>query len=93
LIKRYADPRSTFDIAEDNSRLLFQKLFDDIKEVCRNLFRTMMNKANRKVYEAGKISFLNNLEQVFTKLSEIDPTLKAIIDAAFDEASKMTTIK
>jgi hypothetical protein len=88
LLKRYGEQKSTYDFEEENDQLLFNKLFEDIKAICRKLFAKMMEKATDSGRQTGIIEFFLNLQSILARLSEADTAFAAIIDKAYEQAKK-----
>jgi len=89
LINRYGEQQSKYGFEEDNNKLLFTKLFEDVKSICRKLFHKMMDKAKDSGRQIGTVEFFQNLQHVLAKLSEEDPAFGAIIDNAYEKAKQI----
>jgi hypothetical protein len=89
LIKRYGEQQSQFGFQEDGDRLLFIKLFEDVKSICKMLFSKVMDKAKDSGRQIGTIEFFHNLQSILAKLSEADPAFRIIIDKAYEDARQV----
>lgn len=86
LLNQYGEQHSKYDFEEENDRMLFEKLFEDVKETCRQLFHKMMDKAKESGRQIGTMEFFNNLQHVLAKMSETDPVFKSKVDRAYEDA-------
>ncbi len=88
LIKCYGEQKSTYNFQEENDRLLFYKLYENVKEICKGLFGKMMFKAEESGRTKGTIDFFFSLRDVLGKMSEADADFCARIDSAYEEAKR-----
>jgi hypothetical protein len=73
LEKKYGIQKSKFDFEEDNCKMLFDKLFSDVKQVCRDLFHKMMSRAGSKGEVEGKLLYHEKLLERIQELCKSDP--------------------
>lgn len=88
LIKQYGEQQSSRGSKEEIDGLLFIKLFEDIKGICKGLFNKMMSKASESGRTKGTIEFFHSFRNVLAKMSEADTAFCAVIDDAYEQAKK-----
>jgi len=86
LEKKYGVQKSEFNFEEDNCEMLFNKLFADVKQVCRDLFQKMINRAGSKGETEGKLLYHEKLLDGIQALCKIDPDFSEKMAKVHDEA-------
>lgn len=86
LEKKYGVEKSEFNFEEDYCEMLFNKLFADVKQLCRDLFNKMMNWAGSKGEIDGKLQYHEKLLQGIQALCKIDPDFSEKMTKVHDEA-------
>ena len=89
LEKKYGIQKSTNDFEEDNCELLFEHLYTDVKQICRDLFHKMMSRAGNKGEVQGTLMYHQCLLDSIEELSKIDLDFRFKIGEVQSRASEV----
>lgn len=86
LIDKYGTQKSKFDFEEENCKMLFEHLYSDVKQMCRNLFKKMMNRAGSQGETTGKLLYHESLMDKIEELAKTDSDFRKKINQIHNEA-------
>lgn len=81
--KYYNEPKPTNGTSEKNDSLLFEKLFNDIKAICENLFIKRISNTVDISRQELKIQMFDALKATLDEFSAADPNFLLMMDEVY----------